>query len=221
MVPDQKQPAGCQRRIKGIHVALNHGKNGVFVSLTSGIDCHVQYVIKIDPEVESRRSVTDDKAVVLLEGTVVFDQVIPCLPEKSDTVILRVTVEEGFPVIVVHVPQDLNWHVCNDFEPGETLPTILTREAAERLAAAFVIEEVVAALARKLGYQLVPKNMMPVPKVPVEPRSTEIPIAVPPTVASGPKKPTGGSHKVRHQKAPKPKFVPKIRTARKISRRGS
>lgn|GEM_PF-2548337 len=221
--PAGQESVGCASpfECQGYHISLRHGPSGVSIAVVAqNLQKLLQLSVKNEEGVEAHQTVTDNKAIVELEGVVVFTGVKPEPDLDSGCVVVLLSQQEKFTVAEILVPRDASFHVCNDLQPGDSLPTILSLKVARRLAETFITRDAVQRQAVRLGIPLVPDNMMTVSKRSVAAKPVKAPIAEPPAV-SGSKKPAGGSHKVRHQKAPKPKSVPKIKFARKKSRRGA
>lgn len=215
-----QEPSGCKHSlgIQGVHVFGSHGISEARVTVTIEKKQHpVQFLVYVGEGVEAHRFVGDDSATVVLEGIVVLAPVEPVLKRISRNVVISLVKKGDFTRVEIQVPRCTKFHVCNEMEPGETLPTVMPLGVAQNFAATFVTEEMVIALAGRLGMKVIPSNMMLVPKVPVQPRPA--PIAEPPKVGkkTAGKKPAGSPRKVTHQKAPKPKPVPRIKIARKKS----
>jgi len=146
--------------------------------------------------VEAHQTVNDDTAIVELEGVVVFTGVKPDPDLDSGCVVILLSQQEKFTVVEVLVPRTASYHVCNDLQPGDTLPTILSLKVVRRLAETFITRDAVQRQAVRMGIPLVPDNMMTVPRRPVAARPVVAPMAEPSKVGKKPPK-------VRHQTAPK------------------
>ena len=206
-------PFGCE----GYHISQHHGPRGVRIAVTAqNLQNLLQLSVRNEDGVEAHQTVNDDTAILELEGVVVFTGVKPNLYLDSGCVVILLSRQVKFTVVEVLVPRDASYHVCNDLQPGDTLPTILPLEVACRLAETFITRNAVLRQAVRMGIPLVPDNMMTVPKRPVADKPVVAPMAEPPKVG---KKTAKKRPAKKHGRKVKHQMKPATKPARRINKK--